>query len=188
MRTLTKKQWVSWLRWSLLAFIVHAIILGLIYDWNLFSCSPVGITLFGDKMSFNNFYPRVFDAMTIPLFFLVYLFFYNNVNKKDILNTGLLLGIIGVILASLNLNPIVCSISGLLIGIVASVILENYYGVIVEKDKLRSIKGISCGMIVGLGTITSLKSSLVEGLTISLKVAFLFLIIIVLIKIIKRKS
>jgi len=45
--------------------------LGLINDWEIFCFYQRDITLFTWHLSFDNFYPRIVEALTVPVFLLV---------------------------------------------------------------------------------------------------------------------
>ena len=104
MKALSKREWTSWFRWSVLIFVIHATILGLVYDWNIFSFYEKSIILFksAEDVIFDlpqvwviqNYIPRIFDATLLPIFSLFFLLLYKKVKNNKELISGLVFGLV----------------------------------------------------------------------------------------------
>jgi len=182
MKALTKRQWTSWLRWSLLAFVIHAVILGLLYGWNLFSFYERDIILFKDVYTywwglpqawcFESFYPRIFEALMIPIFSLFSLFAFNkakdNKDKEDSIYasiTGFIFGVALGLFFELKFGLV----SGLVFGLICGIIFVLFY--------YRLVFGLI--FAISFGLISAISFGLAFGLVSVFALELIFLITLV---------
>jgi hypothetical protein len=169
MKTLTKREWTSWFRISILVVVIHTIILGLLNDWNIFSSYEKTIMLFKDNkdvlfnlpqtVRFEQYYPKIFDILTIPLFslFLLFLVKKSRKDEKENIVFGLILGLVFGLGAGLDSGLGFGLILGLVFGLGAGLVLGLVFGLIL---------GLVFGLGAGLGA--GLASGLVFGLVLGL--------------------
>jgi len=166
-----KREWTSWIRWSILVFLVHSTILGIIYGSDIFSPREFIVDFNNSILPWfkiitaSNYLPRVFDALIIPISTFSLLVLKRKGEEKDDRYEGLILLIIGGVTTILSVGMFSTSV----LGFGALILLGLFIGAMsfVWWD-LRS------------GIIWILLYSLVWGLLpgLALLLFFIFLIII----------
>ena len=73
MEIIKKRDAISWFRWSLLIVIFHALVIGLLHDWNFFSWYTVKVRFLSQEIIFET--PRILEVIILPFIFLLWKIF-----------------------------------------------------------------------------------------------------------------
>ena len=160
MKILAKRQWVSWLRLSLLVFIAHVIILGLTHDWEIFSS--------------KNGYPLVLDGFNFPYFYFIFLLYCNKA-KKDECSESLTIGkILGILISLLAIVILICpediykegyGPNSLFVVLLVLGFSGSFVGTLIHPLKQTFVLVTSMGIIIslGIGFVVGLGNGFVIG-------------------------
>lgn len=122
MEKYTKRDWISLMRYSLIITIVHALLIGLLYDWNFLSWYNVKIKFISQNITFS--LPRMFDVLSIPLIWVLWRVFFDKENEtlKSILQITLGFGFACYLFRSeIDTGILIGSFTSLLLGIKVAV-------------------------------------------------------------------
>lgn len=193
MSTLTKKEINFWIRISLLAFIIHTLVLSLVYnDFGIFLPQKQDFLLLRNitkyfygiswTISYRKYFPRIIDSFTIPLFYYLYLILNKYLKKekekekfREYWEFSILAAFLGIVFIYLL---------GWIVGlteILSLILIFNFFLYKKEKNLKRNIfykllPGFILGMVVGLSL--SLFTSVGLFLSVFLGFCFTFLFIV----------
>lgn len=185
MSSLTKRELTSWIRWSVLVFLIHTIAIGLINDWNIFYLYDKKFILISNTkdidwgiyntIHFPNWYPKVIDCLKLPIYSLAFIIARKKASRlKNYSMFGIGSGIvIGLILNFFCVGIIDKILLGTMIGFILGFIMAT----IAEKDSYSFEKDregevfLSFGIGLLFGLLTMFRVGILIEVLIALDIA-----------------